>query len=101
MEAMGKPVDLHKLLCETGERIDRAIWIACKGRSPLALRLITIRKSDVAVEAARRAVRQQGRKSSYTPSCATLDAAGWFILVTSLPAESFTIEDMLDLYRLR
>jgi hypothetical protein len=101
LDAMRKPVDLHKLLCEAGERIDRAIWIACEGRSPLALRLIAIRKSDAAAEAARRAVRQQGRKSGYTPSRETLDAASWFILVTSLPAENFTTEDVLDLYRLR
>jgi hypothetical protein len=101
LDAMGKPVDLHKLLCEAGERIDRAIWIACKGRSPLALRLIAIRKSDAAAEAARRAARQQGRKSGYTPSRETLDAASWFILVTSLPAEAFSTEDVLDLYRLR
>jgi DDE family transposase len=101
LDAMRKPVDLHKLLCAAGERIDRAIWIACEGRSPLALRLIAIRKSDAAAEAARRAVRQQGRKSGYTPSRETLDAASWFILVTSLPAENFTTEDVLDLYRLR
>jgi hypothetical protein len=101
LDALGKPVDLHKLLREAGDRIDRAIWIACKGRSPLALRLIAVRKSEAATEAARRAVRQQGRKSGYTPSQKTLDATGWFILVTSLPAETFSTEDVLDLYRLR
>jgi IS4 transposase len=30
-----------------------------------------------------------------------LDAAGWFILVTSLPAEDFSTDDVLALYRLR
>jgi hypothetical protein len=101
LDASREPVDLHKMLGEAGERVDRAIWIACKGRSPLALRLIAVRKSDAAAEAARRAARRQGRKSGYTPSRKTLDAASWFILVTSLPAESFSTEDVLDLYRLR
>ncbi len=101
LDALRKPVDLHTMLCEAGERVDRAIWIACKGRSPLALRLIAVRKPDAAAEAARRAARRQGRKSGYTPSRKTLDAASWFILVTSLPAETFSTEDVLDLYRLR
>ena len=75
LDALQKPIDLHKLLGEAGERIDRAIWIACKDRPPLALRLIAVRKSDGAAEAARRAARRQGGKSGYTPSQKTLDAA--------------------------
>jgi hypothetical protein len=101
LDAGQKPVDLHAMLCAAGERVDRAIWIACKGRSPLALRLIAVRKPDAAAEAARRAARRQGAKSGYKPSQKTLDAASWFILVTSLPAETFSTEDVLDLYRLR
>jgi hypothetical protein len=101
LDASHEPVDLHTMLSEAGERVDRAIWVACKGRSPLALRLIAVRKSDGAAEAARRAARRQGRKSGYAPSRKTLDAAGWFILVTSLPADNFSAADVLDLYRLR
>jgi Transposase DDE domain len=76
-------------------------WIACKGRSPLALRLIAVRKPRVAADAARRQARQQGRKSGYTPSRKTLHAAGWFIVVTSLPVKQYSTDDVLDLYRLR
>ena len=101
LDASQKPVDLHQMLGEAGERVDRPIWIACKDHSPLALRLIAVRKSNPAAEAARRAARRQGRKSGYTPSQKTLDAASWFILVTSLPAETFSTQDVLDLYRLR
>ena len=99
------PVSLHKelrkKLSKAGDQVDREVWIACKGRSPLRLRLVVVRKSDAAAEAARRQVRKQARKSGYTPSRETLDAAGWFILVTSLPANSFSTEDILALYRLR
>jgi hypothetical protein len=101
LDALRKPFDLHKELRKAGERIDRPIWIACKGRAPLALRLVAARRPGSAAEAARRAVRKQARKSGYTPSRKTLDAAEWFILVTSLPATSYSTEDVLDLYGLR
>lgn len=101
LDAMRKPFDLHKELRKAGERIDRPVWIACKGHAPLALRLIAVRKSRAAAEAARRQTRRQGRKSGYTPSRKTLDAASWFILVTSLPAKKYSTEDVLALYRLR
>jgi hypothetical protein len=101
LDALRKPIDLHEELSSAGERIDRAIWIACKGGSPLVLRLIAVRKTEEAARAARRQVRRQGRKSGYTPSRKTLDAADWLILVTSLPAEEFSTDDVLALYRLR
>ena len=101
LDASRKPIDLHKALRKAGERLDQPIWVACKGGSPLALRLIAARKSRAATEAARRQVRRQGRKSGYTPSQKTLNAASWFILVTSLPVDSYSTEDVLDLYRLR
>lgn len=100
LDALRKPVDLHKELREAGERIDRPVWVACKGGAPLALRLIAARLPRAGAEAARRRARRQGRKSGYTPSRKTLDA-GWFILVTSLPAERYSTEDVLALYRLR
>jgi Transposase DDE domain len=101
LDALRKPIDLHKELRKAGERIDRPIWVGCKGGSPLALRLVAVRKSKTATEAARRQARKQGRKSGYTPTRKTLDAAGWFILVTSLRAEEFSTDDVLALYRLR
>jgi hypothetical protein len=101
LDALRKPIDPHKTLRKAGERIDRPVWIACKGRSPLAFRLIAARKPRAAAEAALRAARRQGRKSGYTPSRKTLDAAGWFILVTSLPVDEFSTDDVLALYRLR
>jgi IS4 transposase len=101
LDASRQPIDLHKELREADERIDRQTWIACKGGSPLALRLIAARKSVIAAQAARRQARRQGRKSGYTPSRKTLNAAGWIILVTSLPADEFSTDDVLELYRLR
>ena len=83
-------------------RIDRPTsGSAARTVAPLALRLIAIRKPDAAAETARRQVRQQGRKSGYTPSRETLDAASWLIIVTSLRDDTFLTDDVLALYRLR
>lgn len=101
LDEQGEPVDLHAELSRANDRIDRAIWIRRKNGLPLAMRLITIRKSDAAAENARRQVRRQGRKSGYTPSRETLDAASWLIIVTSLRDDTFTTDDVLALYRLR
>jgi hypothetical protein len=95
------PIDLHAELNTAGDQIDRPIWVARKGHPPLVLRLIALRKSAAAAETARRQARRQGRTSGYTVSRKTLDAAGWLILVTSLPADGFSTADVLALYRLR
>jgi hypothetical protein len=101
LDRQGEPVDLHAELSRADSRIDRAVWIRRKNGPPLAMRLIAIRKSDAAAEAARRQVRQQGRKSGYTPSQETLEAASWLIIVTSVRDDTFTTDDVLALYRLR
>lgn len=101
LDEQGKAIDLHAELSRANDRIDRMIWIGRTNGPPLALRLIAIRKSDAAAAASRRQVRQQGRKSGYTPSRETLDAASWLILVTSLPDDGFSTDDVLALYRLR
>jgi hypothetical protein len=101
LDEQGEPFDMHAALAQPVDRIDCPVWIGRKDGPPMALRLVALRKSPAAAEAARRAVRQQARKSGYTPSQATLDAADWLILVTSLAAEAFTTDDILALYRLR
>lgn len=103
LDAEGRPVDLIAEFRKAHERgvIDRPIWIACPGRAPLALRLIAVRKPARAAEAARRKARREAQKGGHQISKGTLAAADWVILVTSLPAEDYRIEDVLALYRLR
>jgi hypothetical protein len=101
LDQQDEPLDLLAILSRAGERLDRAVKIGRKSGAPLALRLIAVRKPDAVAETARRQVRQQGRKSGYTPSRQTLRAASWLIIVTSLPADTFTTDDVLALYRLR
>ncbi len=101
LDQQGKPVDLAAELSRANDRIDRPVWIGRKKGHPLAMRLVALRKSDAAAEVGRRQVRRQARKAGYTPSRETLDAASWIIIVTSLPNDSFSTDDVLALYRLR
>lgn len=101
LDADGNPLDMRAELARDVDRIDRTIQIGCAGGPPVTLRLVALRKSRTAADKARRAVRRQAQKSGYTPSQATLDAADWLILVTSLSEETFSADDVLALYRLR
>lgn len=104
-------------LTETGERLDliaalrasevqgvldRPVRIARVGSAPpLALRLVAFAKSAGAAEKARQEARRAARKGGHQITQATLYAAGWVILVTSLDHDAFTSDDVAALYRLR
>ena len=103
LDAEGKPVDVIAELRKANASglIDRPIWIGRKRGDPLALRLVAIKKPPQAAEAARRKARQTAQKGGHTLSKATLEAADWVILVTSLDNKEFATDDVLALYRLR
>lgn len=103
LDADGAPVNLlteFENAAAPGQ-IDKPIWIGRKSGPALALRLVAVKKPPQAAEAARRTARQAAKKGGHTISDGTLTAADWVILVTSLPAEAFSTEDILALYRLR
>ena len=104
LDAKGEPVDLlaeFRKAAESGV-IDRPIFIGRKNGAPLALRLVAVKKSGQAAEAARRVARQQARKHGHTISKGTLEAADWVILATPGPDPgAFSTADILALYRLR
>jgi DDE family transposase len=103
LDADGKPVDLlieFRKAHDVGT-IDRPISIACPSGTPLALRLVAIRKPAQAAETARRKARREAQKGGHQISNGTLAAADWVILVTSLSREDYPTEDVLALYRLR
>ncbi len=103
LDAEGKPVDLLAEFRKASDcgLIDRPIFIGRKSGKPLALRLVAVKKSGQAAEAARRVARRQARKQGHQVSKGTLAAADWMIMVTSLPPEAFPTADILALYRLR
>ena len=69
LDADGNPVDLVALLRNTPhDLIDRPIWVHRRGARPLGLRLVALRKSPTAAEAARRKARPPRRKRADTRS---------------------------------
>ena len=103
-DGAGAPFDIIGALRENAERglIDRPIGIARRGDAPpLALRLVALKKPPQAAEAARRTARRETQRGRHHISQATLVAADWVLLVTSLPQAAFAAADILALYRLR
>jgi len=104
LDATGAPFDLIAALCDSAAcgLIDRPIGLRRRGDAPpLRLRLVALKKSPQAAEAARRTARREAQKGGHQISQATLVAADWLILVTSLPQAAFAAADILALYRLR
>jgi hypothetical protein len=99
----GNPFDLIAALRKADGRapIDRPIWLARKHGPALGLRLVAVKKPAEAAAAARRKARRDAQREGYQVSKATLLAADWVILVTSLDRETYSAEDVLSLYRLR
>ena len=98
----GKPFDLFAWLrqipdTQPGEQ-DVAVTTT-QGR--FRLRLIARRLPQAAADSARRRIRRQASKKGKTPDKRTLEAAGYIILVTSLPAILWAADQVLELYRLR
>jgi hypothetical protein len=73
------------------------------GEKPPALpgRLIALRKSSQAAEAARRKVRRHATKNGKTPSKQALEAAEYVMVFTTLAAERLEATAVLELYRFR
>jgi IS4 transposase len=71
------------------------------GTPAVAGRLVVLRKSPEAAEAARRKLRAQARKKGKTPSAQTLEAAGYLFVLTTLPPERLSGPQVLEVYRFR
>jgi hypothetical protein len=103
LDSKGDAVDLVAELRKAAARglIDRPIWIKRKRSTPLALRLVAVRKPAQAIAASRRKVHRDAQRGGHQLSKQTLDAADWVILITSLKPKDFATADVLALYRLR
>jgi hypothetical protein len=101
---------------EDGQQVDLPAWL--KSLSPTTtvaeqavaarddpqrhpLRLIAGRLPQEAADRARAKIRKAARRKGHTPDQCTLLAAGFCILVTTLPAERWSAEELLALYRVR
>ncbi|MBU0716696.1 MAG: IS4 family transposase [Planctomycetes bacterium] len=102
----GDPFDLLEALRSLAE-VEAAGFDVCTkaspkdGVPPIAARLVAIRKTEVAAEAARRKVLQERAKKGRKVDPRTLEAAGYIFVLTSLSADTLSAEEALDLYRFR
>lgn len=103
LDADAQPVNLARELRKAAQRgrIDRTIWLGRRNAPPLALRMVAIKKPEPAAAIARRKARREAQRERHQISKATLLAAGWVILITSLQSPDWSAQDVLALYRLR
>src|SRR5713101_618774 len=103
LDGDGNPFDLIAALRKATQLglIDQPIWVRRQHRLALCLRLVAVKKSAHAAQAARRKARRQAQKGGHQIARDTLEAADWVILVTSLTPEDFPTANILALYRLR
>ena len=71
------------------------------GIPPIPARLVAIRKSEAAAEAARQKVMKERSKKGRAVDPRTLEAAGYVFLLTSLSEDSLDATETLELYRFR
>jgi len=101
LDGGGRAFDLLAALKNAGQCVDQPIWLGRKSAPPLALRVVALRKPAAAAAESRRKARRYAQREGHQLSAGTLAAADWVILITSLPSEDFTSEDILKLYRMR
>jgi hypothetical protein len=65
------------------------------------LRLCAIRKNRVAAERSRRKAERKAKRNGTQAQASSLELTGYILVLTSLPAESFSTRRVLDLYRCR
>jgi hypothetical protein len=102
----GQPFDLLNALRGLPETMpdDFLLQVAPsqKDKIPvLPARLVAIRKSEAAAEAAREKILQTYRKKGRAIDPRTLESAGYIFLLTTLSPDQISTKDVLELYRFR
>lgn len=99
----GTAIDILARLknAEAMGHLDCPIWLGRSKGKPIKMRVVCLRKPQAAIAEARRRAKLAARKQGRQASKQTLYACEWVILVTSLPQQDFSTEDIYKLYRLR
>jgi Transposase DDE domain len=91
---------LKGLQASAGQICSRAVWISCAHKR-IQLRLIALRLSEDQQEKAERRTKQKARKKQQKVRPSTLYFSGWVLVVTTLPQEHWSDQQILQLYRAR
>ena len=100
----GEPFDLLGALrgLPEADAGDFDVRVKPSDKTPaMPARLVAIRKSEAAAEAARQRVMKERAKKGRTLDPRTLEAAGYIFVLTSLPSDVLDAKDALDIYRFR
>jgi len=115
LDESGAKLDLLAALkaAEASGRIDRKIGLGRtdgkapdargdgRGTAPAPLRLVAMRKPPEAAAKSRRTAQHEADKEKVQIAAGTLLTADWMLLVTSLPADTYPAERIVELYRSR
>lgn len=99
----GKPFS-RAVLCRRAKSEgiqDKAVFVQNKSGKSLPARLIVLPLPQEKAGSARRLMRKKACKWGYTPTRKALVTAGCLMLITSLPADDWPPDRVIDLYRQR
>jgi hypothetical protein len=91
---------LKGLQASAGQRWSRPVWISCAHKR-IQLRLLALRLSQEQQEKAERRTKRKASKNQQKVRPSTLYFSGWVLVVTTLPQEHWSDEQILQLYRAR
>ena len=100
LDADERPLDLLGWLRALPGPAERDARVQTPG-GVVGLRLVALPLPAAAAEAARRRLRRAASKKSRTADRRSLEAAGYVVLVTTLPADAWCTAEVLALYRVR
>lgn len=103
-DKQGQPIDVLLWLAKLGAGIGSVQSLRCWCRweeQRYEVRLIARRLSEETTRRVRQQKIRKAQKDGRTASEATLLLAGWLLLVTTLPQEEWSNQDVLCLYRAR
>jgi hypothetical protein len=83
-----------------GRGCSRRVWISQQGNS-IPLRLIGLRLSEEQRKRGEHRKKREASRRQRALSAETLYLAGWLLVVTTLPQERFSDQEVLELYRTR
>ena len=102
--APGKPLDVVRWLkgcpAPAGRVVSRGVWISYQGQL-FAVHCIGLRLSEQQRAAAERRKQRTAKRKQQQVQADTLYLAGWVLLVTTLPSEHWSAQQVLRLYQAR
>jgi hypothetical protein len=95
----GEPLDLLQWLAQVETVGDCRVWLGAQTRVPV--RLVAFRLSEASVNRARRRLREYARKKGVQPTQERVALTQWLVLVTNVPEEQLSAQEVGVLARVR